>query len=230
MNAGERWYRTGSAIAWLTAGGSGGGPAVIMYCFANMSGDAVTRGGRRLRLGAARSPAGWYASAGRYSLRERGRRQSPFSNATEAQEGWDVSDRIRARPREREQKPADGVLPQHRRHSVADSGVHLGDRGRGGDVHRLVRAPVHGPVLRRPVQPAARRARIQHPGQRVLPADDRGLPALLLRRGGGAAPARLGLRPGHRRPGAAGGRAPARAATRTATRTAVGESTPPRGR
>ena len=43
MKAGERWYRTGSAITWLTAGGRGVGPAVIRYCFANMSGGSVMR-------------------------------------------------------------------------------------------------------------------------------------------------------------------------------------------
>src|SRR3954454_21993531 len=32
MNAGARWYRTGSAMTCETAGGSGVGPAVIRYC------------------------------------------------------------------------------------------------------------------------------------------------------------------------------------------------------
>ena len=49
--AGSRWYRIGSAIAVLTLGGSGVGPAVMRYCLMNglgvMSLSSLAAGGRR---------------------------------------------------------------------------------------------------------------------------------------------------------------------------------------
>src|SRR3954453_22726430 len=48
MNAGARWYRTGSAITWDTAGGRGVGPAVIryslMYGFAGIRRARIPKG------------------------------------------------------------------------------------------------------------------------------------------------------------------------------------------